>query len=132
MKYVYPAVFSPENQFYNVSFPDLDGCFTFGDGMADAIQMAEDALSLYLYEREEDGLPIPTPSDMENIRRNPGEIVSLIACDTLEYKKYFGSQSVRKTVTIPAWLNTLAEQANLSFSSTLQQGLKAQLHLDGD
>lgn len=132
MKYVYPAVFSQEEGAYNVTFPDLEGCVTFGEGMADAIKMAEDALCLYLYSCEEDKIDIPVPSEMEHVKREDGETVSLIACDTLEYRKYFGSHSVRKTVTVPAWLNTLAEQADLSFSAILQQGLKAQLHLDGN
>ena len=129
MKYVYPAVFSPEGDAYNVSFPDLDGCLTFGTDMADAIEMAEDALALFLYSCEEDKREIPTPSGFDAVEKQPGDIVSLIACDTLEYRKYYGSQAVRKTVTLPAWLNTMAEQADINFSAILQHGLKVQLHL---
>ncbi len=129
MKYVYPAVFSQEGDAYNVLFPDLPGCVTFGAGMADAIKMAEDVLCLYLYHAEEDKKDIPAPTEMHLVQKNTSDIVSLIACDTLEYKKFFGKQAIRKTVSIPAWLNTMAEDADINFSSILQQGLKAQLGL---
>lgn len=129
MKYVYPAVFSKEGDAYNVLFPDLPGCVTYGVGMADAIKMAEDVLCLYLYHAEEDKANIPAPTAMAQIQTEANDVVSLIACDTLEYKKFFGKQAVKKTVSIPAWLNTMAEEADINFSSILQQGLKAQLGL---
>lgn len=130
MKYVYPAVFTKEGDTFNVAFPDLPGCVTFGVGMADAIKMAEDVLCLYLYHAEEDKDDIPVPSEIDKVQKADGDIVSLIACDTLEYKKYFGGHAIRKTVSIPAWLNTMAEKADINFSSVLQQGLKAQLKID--
>ena len=130
MKYVYPAVFSLEGEMYNVSFPDLEGCLTFGEGMADAIKMAEDALALYLYSAEEDGRSIPEPTHIDLVRREPGAIVSLIACDTAEYREHFVDQSVQKTVTLPAWLNTMAEESGISLSAVLQNGLKTVLHLE--
>lgn len=131
MKYVYPAVFSPEgNGQYSVSFPDLEGCYTGGDNLADAIEMAQDALCLFLYNQEIDKAQISQPSSLDKIKLQEGEFVSLIACDTLEYRKFFGKNAVRKTVTLPAWLNTMAEDADVSFSSVLQQGLKEVLGLN--
>ena len=89
MKYVYPAVFSKEDDAYNVSFPDLPGCLTFGIGMKDATEMAVDALSLYLYSCEIDKLDIPTPSDATAIQKeNPNDIIVIIACDTTDYGQY--------------------------------------------
>lgn len=131
MKYVYPAIFSPEeNGQYSVRFPDLDGCYTGGDNMADAIEMAQDALCLFLYHEEVDKREIKKASDMKSVKTEEGETVSLIACDTMEYRKYFGKQAVRKTVTLPAWLNTMAEDADISFSSVLQNALKEKLGLN--
>lgn len=130
MKHVYPAVFAKEEGMYNVSFPNFPECITFGENMADAIEMAQDVLCLHLYNLEERGECIPEPIDMDNISRANGEVVSLIACDTLEYKKFYGKQAVKKTVSIPAWLNTMAEESNINFSSVLQQGLKSQLNIE--
>ena len=131
MKYVYPAIFSQdENGQYSVFFPDLDGCYTGGNDLPDAIEMAQDALCLFLYHMEMDKKEIKKPSDVKTIKTEGSEFVSLVSCDTLEYRKYFGKQAVRKTVTIPAWLNTMAEDADISFSSVLQSGLKKVLGLD--
>ena len=132
MKYVYPAIFSKEsNGQYSVFFPDLEGCYTGGDGLADAIESAQDALCLYLYQKEVNKEEIPEAMAASRIAIKDGEIVSLIACDTLEYRKFFGKQAVRKTVTLPAWLNTMAEEADISFSAVLQNGLKKTLGISG-
>ena len=54
-KYVYPAIFTSEpDGGYSVYFPDLEGCYTCGDTLADALFMAEDALALILYGYEKD------------------------------------------------------------------------------
>ncbi len=110
-------------------FPDLEGCYTCGETLPEAIEMAQDALSLFLYDAEMEKRVIPSASELKSVKHNENEIVSLIACDTLEYKKFFGDQAVRKTVTLPAWLNTMAEKADVSFSGVLQNALKQTLGL---
>ena len=101
-KYAYPAIFTPEEDGgYSVRFPDLEGCFTCGDDMADAMFMAEDALALVLYGYEHDGRMIPVPSQAESLKLDSGEFVNIVACDTLEYRKRFNNKSVRKAITIP-------------------------------
>ena len=128
MKYAYPAVFRQESDgLYSVEFPDLEGCFTSGETLPDAIEMAEDALCLMLYDMEEDGEPIPAPSNPKDIAVSDDALVSLVGCDTLEYRKLYNNKSVKKTLTIPAWLNTMAERAELNFSSVLQDALKLRL-----
>ena len=85
-KYAYPAIFTPEEDGgFSVVFPDLEGCFTCGDDMADALFMAEDALALVLYGYESDGRKIPTPSKTEDLKLNDGEFVNSVSCDTMEY-----------------------------------------------
>ena len=109
MKYAYPAIFTPEEDGgYSVRFPDLEGCFTCGDTMADAIFMAEDALALVLYGYEHDNRTIPVPSPATTISLENNEFINTVACDTLEYRKRFHSKSVKKTLTIPEWLNEAA------------------------
>ena len=130
MKYVYPAIFTKEeNGQYSVKFPDIDGCHTGGDDMADAIEMAEDALCLMLYDKEEDGEAIPTPSDCKSIKTDKNSFVSLVHCDTIVYRMMYDKKAVKKTLSIPAWLNTQAEKANAPFSQILQQGLKRYLEI---
>lgn len=123
-KYAYPAIFTPEEDGgYSVRFPDLEGCFTCGDDMADALFMAEDALALVLYGYENDARTIPTPSKAEDLNLAPGEFVNAVACDTLEYRKRFNSKAVKKTLTIPEWLNEAASSMNINFSQVLQDAL---------
>ena len=131
MKYAYPAIFTPEsNGQYSVRFPDIEGCFTGGDSLPEAIEMATDALCLMLYDHEEDNEEIPAPSPVETIPLAAGEFISMVACDTLEYRKYFDNHAVKKTLTIPNWLNTMAERANINFSATLQVALKEALNIN--
>lgn len=130
MKYAYPAIFRQESgELYSVEFPDIDGCVTSGGSLPDAIEMAEDALCLMLYDMEEDGEPIPSPSDLRDVLAEPDALVSLVCCDTLAYRKLYSNKSVKKTLTIPAWLNTMAERADLNFSSVLQEALKLRLNI---
>lgn len=123
-KYAYPAIFTPEEDGgFSVVFPDLEGCFTCGDDMADALFMAEDALALVLYGYESDGREIPAPSKMEDLKLNDGEFVNSVACDTMEYRKRFNNKAVKKTLTIPEWLNETAMAMNINFSQVLQDAL---------
>lgn len=126
-KYAYPAIFTREEEGYSVRFPDIEGCYTCGATIPEAIEMAEDALCLMLYDREEDGELIPPPSDLKAVQGDADALVSLVRCDTTEYRKYFDDRAVKKTLTIPNWLNTLAERSGVNFSAVLQDALKTQL-----
>ena len=96
-KYVYPAIFTSEpDGGYSVYFPDLEGCYTCGDTLADALFMAEDALALILYGYEKDQRPIPQPSKMSGIKVTADSFLSMVACDTLEYRKRFNNKAVKK------------------------------------
>lgn len=129
-KYAYPAIFTEEETGgYSVVFPDIDGCFTCGDTLPDAMEMAEDAMCLMLYDKEEDGEPIPPPSDIKSIQACTDGIVSLVCCDTIAYRERYDNRAVKKTLTIPNWMNTLAEAAHLNFSGVLQEALKEKLDI---
>lgn len=130
-KYVYPAVFTPEEKgMYSVNFPDIEGCYTCGDDLSDAIYMAEDVLAFVLYDYERDKKDIPTPSSPDSIALSAGEFVNYIACDTLVYQKRHNNKAVKKTLSIPEWLNEAATIAGVNFSQVLQDALKAQLGLN--
>jgi predicted RNase H-like HicB family nuclease len=129
-KHVYPAIFTEEESGgYSVFFPDFESCYTSGDNMADALNMAEDVLCLSLYDMEKDGKEIPAPSSSKAIKADSKSVVSLVGCDTDFYRRYYENKSVKKTLTIPMWLNERAERANINFSGVLQEALKTQLHI---
>ena len=130
IKYAYAAVFTPEeNGLYSVNFPDLEGCYTSGDDMADAVYMAQDVLCLTLYDLEQNRITIPKASNPCDIELSNGEFISVIAVDTELYRRYYENKSVKKTLTIPMWLNERAERENINFSGLLQAALKEHLHI---
>jgi len=127
MKLSYPAVFQPweDGEGFTVEVPDLPGCATEGEGMADAIFMAVDAASGWVLTELEAGKPIPKASAIESVPREDGDIVSLIALDMDSYTEKYGNKAVRKNLTVPAWLNTFAEAHDINFSKVLQVTLTA-------
>lgn len=128
-KYVYPATFTKENDGYSVVFPDIDGCYTCGDSLEEALYMAEDALALMLYHLEAENLSIPTPSNTSDIVTDSNTIVNLIRCDTLAYQRMFNNKSVKKTLTIPEWINERALAMDINFSQVLQDALLQKMNL---
>ena len=122
-KYVYPAIFEKDGDLFSVRFPDLESCYTQGDDIVDALEMAQDVLCLTLYDMEEKEKDLPSPSEYNAIAAPSGGFVSLVSCDTLEYRKYYDKRAIKKTLTIPAWLNTIAERKGVNFSSVLQHAL---------
>lgn len=129
-KYVYPALFTPEEEGgYSVYFPDLEGCYTCGDDLKEALFMAEDVLAFVLYDYERDGMEIPRPSEAGEIEVPEGDFVNYVACDTVEYARMHNNRAVKKTLTIPAWLNEVATRENINFSQLLQEALLAKLNV---
>ena len=129
-KYVYPAIFSPEEGGgYSVFFPDLEGCYTCGDDLKDALFMAEDVLAFALYDCERDETKIPDPSNTKDIALSEGEFVNYVACDTIEYAKMHNNRAVKKTLSIPEWLNEAAIRENINFSQVLQEALIEKVNL---
>jgi predicted RNase H-like HicB family nuclease len=132
MKYVYPMIITPKNKQFLASAPDLPGLHTFGADLAETIEMARDALEMWLWDAENKGEKIPAASRREDIEkkcRAAGQFVNMVAADTDEYRRQTDTHAVKKTLSIPAWLNNLAEKSNAPFSQILQQGLKEYLHV---
>lgn len=126
--YLYPAIFTIESDgSYFVKFPDIEGCYTQGDNLYDAYEMAKDVLCLRLYDLEESKEIIPTPSPPDSIKTEHSSFVTLISADTLEYRKFNDNKAIKKTLTIPQWLNIMAEREGINFSQVLQSALKDQL-----
>lgn len=128
MKLIYPACFYPDEErkgAYAVVVPDLPGCVSGGDTLADAILMATDAASGWVLDELEDGKPAPDASPMESVTPDSGGFVNMLVLDMDTYAQKYGKKAVRKNLTIPAWLNTFAEINHINFSQILQDSLTA-------
>lgn len=121
----YPVVFHPEEVGYSVSVPDIEGCFTQGDTIDETLEMIQDAIGLMLEDCEE----IPSPSDPREIKTDGKDFVVVVPFDMVAYNRRHDTRSVKKTLSIPSWLNEAAETAHLNFSSVLQEALKAKLNI---
>lgn len=127
-KLFYPALFhkAEEGGFW-ISFPDIPECLTQGEDMAQAYEMAVDALGLALTCREKERQPFPDVSDPTMITPEPDSFLVVIEFDMLAYKKRTGSRAVKKTLSIPEWLNEAAIAMDLNFSQILQEALIAKI-----
>ena len=123
-KLFYPAIFhkAEEGGFW-ISFPDIPECMTQGDDMQQAYEMAVDALGLALTSREAEKEEIPTPSEPYKITTNAEEFCVVVEFDMLAYKKRTNSKAVKKTLSIPEWLNEEATALGINFSQVLQEAL---------
>lgn len=128
--YVYPAIFTPENSgAYSIRFPDIENCFTCGNDIEDGMIMAQDALTLMIYTNyEERGEPAPVSTPIKDLKLKKGEFATYIICNTIEFRRKFGTKAVKKTLTIPEWLNEAAMRERINFSQVLQDALKEKLN----
>lgn len=128
MKLTYPACFYPDEErkgAYAVVVPDLPGCVSGGNSLAEAILMGIDAASGWVLDELEDGKEAPPASPLESIIPDSGGFVSFLVLDMDAYAEKYGEKAVRKNLTIPAWLNTFAEKNHINFSQVLQDSLMA-------
>ena len=128
MKSIYPAKFILQDNGYTVDFLDFN-CTTEGDTLEEAIEMAKEGMGFYLEDLSNTDIPQPTLS-FNKIKLEKNEFISLIELDIDEYRKKYDNKAVKKTLTIPNWLNKKAEFYNLNFSQILQNALKKELHID--
>lgn len=121
-KLFYPAIFHREGNGFWVSFPDFPECFTEGDNMEMAYEMAVDALGLAITSRKAEKEEIPIASKPDEVIEKDG-IVVVVEFDMLEYNRKHNSKAVKKTLSIPEWLNEEAIKMGVNFSQVLQEAL---------
>ncbi|RRD39276.1 type II toxin-antitoxin system HicB family antitoxin [Leptotrichia sp. OH3620_COT-345] len=142
MVIVYPAIFHKAVEGgYVVIFPDLNNGATQGETLEEAIEMAQDYIGTYLYDDFLNGNELPKASSIEDIKINLEEeekeyyrenesFTSLVNLNMKRYVNECKSQTVRKNVSIPSWLNEMAKRSNINFSNVLQEALKQELGID--
>jgi predicted RNase H-like HicB family nuclease len=129
MTYVYPVIFSCEDKGgFCVYAPDLPGCVTEADNYADGIEKIREGICGMLYILERDGKSIPRPSEPAAVECAAGDVVSLVDAPLDDYKRRVGNRAVRRTVSIPEWMDALAIRDGVSLSQVTQDALKARLN----
>ncbi len=131
MKYVYPIIITFEEDEtdidYLVSLPDFES-MTQARTVPEAIEMGQDLLASLAVAFEDNKKQFPEASSMSDlIEQNKNSMVTLVVADSMKYRKMTESRAVKKTLTIPSWLNSKAEDAGINFSQTLQEALKEKL-----
>ncbi len=129
MQYLYTAVFTPfeDGTGYEAQIPDIPHCITSGRNLADALAMIADAASLMLVDMEDDHVSIPQSTPPHLFRAPEGSVTSLVSLDTDNYRKMTDTRAVRKNVSIPAWMATLADRQGVNCSQVLQEALREKL-----
>lgn len=127
--YAYPAFFYFDDDGISIEFPDLPGCLPCAQTTEEAFRHAKEALGVHLFGMEQDQDPIPAPTPARDLHPEDGAVVAMVEVFMPAVRDRINNRVVKKTLTIPAWLNREAEAANVNFSQVLQDGLK---HYLGD
>jgi predicted RNase H-like HicB family nuclease len=122
-RYVYPAVFDCSGEKVYVSFPDFQGCFTYGDDQEKALIAARDVLALFLYDLEKEGAVLPEPSSIGDLVLDKGKVVVLVDVYMPLYRRAFRSKGVNTMVTPAGWLKDLAKEYNVNLTEVLNNAL---------
>lgn len=127
--YIFPAVIEKNANNYSVFLPDLPGCVASGNNIHEAILYAKEALAFHLWGMEQDNELIPSPSSPENIQLEKNDTLCYLDVNMLSIRSKMDNRSVKKTLTIPAWLNERALAEKVNFSNVLQNALLKELKI---
>ena len=123
-EYVYPAIFQPnEDGSFTITYPDLPGCISEGKSLGNAMYMAQSALTQWIEYLTDKKQEIPTARNLNEIETFQNEFVSLIRADVKD------GRAVKRTVSIPKWMDDKVSEAGLSLSRVLQDALKERLNV---
>ena len=125
--YTYPAILQKIGDHYGVYFPDLPGCIATGAAADEAFAAAKEGLALHLWGMEQDGDTIPKPSAVDTLQMKQGDVLCLLDANMFSMRAEMNHRPVKKTLTIPWYLNELAEKHRLNFSLILQSALRDRL-----
>lgn len=128
-RYTFPAFFYFDKDGVSIEFPDLPGCLPCAQSAEEAFVNAREGLGLHLYGMELDNDPIPAPSPVASLHPEDGAVVTMIDVFMPSIRSRAKNRVVKKTLTIPAWLNAAAEEAHAPYSKILQDGLERYLGL---
>lgn len=122
-----PAIFDPEDIGFSVYIPDIPGCMTQGDTMEEALDMVQEAIGLMLEDKHPN--QYPKPSNPKDVEVTGNQFVMMVEFNKLAYDRKYNAKAVKKTLSIPAWLNSAEKEHNINFSNVLQNALIQELHI---
>lgn len=125
--YAFPAFFYYDDDGISIEFPDLPGCLPCAQTSEEAFRNAKEALGLHLFGMEQDGDIIPEPTPVRELHPEDGAVITMVEVFMPSVRDRINNRVVKKTLTLPSWLNREAEAANVNFSLVLQEGLKRYL-----
>jgi len=125
--YIFPAIFDFADDGISIEFPDLPGCLPCAHDADEAIKNAKEAMALHLFSMEKDGDEIPRPTPVTELHPEQNQAILLVEAFMPIYRNAIENRAIKKTLTIPKWLNDLAESENINFSQLLQDALKRNL-----
>ena len=126
---LFRSILSRGEKFIVAYVPDFE-INTQGADIADAIEMARDAIGVVGIDMEDDGEPLPEPTTVSEVKADSAaDIVTLVDVDFGEYRRKNDMRAVKKNCTIPSWLNFEAEKAGVNFSAILTAALKSELKI---
>lgn len=128
MRKAYKIILTPEEKGYTVFVPDF-GSGTQGETLADAMHMARDLIGILGITKQDMGKDIPEPGTAECVAE-ANDIITYVDVDFQEYRRKNDNKKVKKTLTIPSWLNEQAESAHINFSRTLEEALRDKLEVE--
>lgn len=129
-RYIFPAIFDFADDGISIEFPDLPGCLPCAHDADEAIKNAKEAMALYLYSMEKDGDEIPEPTPVTQLHPEHNQAILLVEVLMPVYRNAIENRAVKKTLTIPKWLNDIAESEKINFSQVLQDALKKNLGIN--
>lgn len=125
----YPCIVSYEDNIYYANFPDFDACFTDADSLGELFVNTKEVLNGVIFTMLDKGLALPKTNDGKNIDLNKGEFVLLVEAPIASIEERLNKKSIKKTLSIPKWLNDIGMKENVNFSQILQDALKRELNL---
>lgn len=125
--YIFPAIFDFADDGIAIDFPDLPGCLPSAHTVEDAVKNAKEAMALHLYNIEIDNEAIPEPTPVKSLKSKDNQAILLVEVWMPIYRNAIENRAIKKTLTIPKWLNDLAEKESINFSQVLQEALKKRL-----
>ena len=125
--YLYAAILSYDEDGISVEFPDIPGCLSCADTSEEAAKNAKEALGLHLWSMEKDNDVIPEPTDISKLELEEKQIPLMVEVFMPPIRERQANRFVKKTLSIPSWLNAEAERAGINFSQLLQNSIKEQL-----
>ncbi len=123
MLYTYTAVISECDGTFYAKIPDVDGCITTATSLSEAISLITDALNLCLVVLEDENIQPNPATPQADIHHDSDDILTIIQADTIKYRSETDTRAVRKNVSLPAWMATLADKRGVNCSKVLQEAL---------